>query len=185
MRLLTYEGYKIKISPEALVLKPFKTIWTRDKTRDKARSTTELGYIYFWADPRSEYQYIIDDELRSEAVKEGLGLPSKWKPDKDLCAAIELYKSFTSTAALLLQDTRYVVDKLRTYLRGIDLSSTDDKGKPIYTLNSITSTINQIPGLIRNLDTAEKLLNEQIKETESAVGNTEMGIMDTELDSVE
>lgn len=185
MRLFTYQGYKITIAPEALVLKPFKTIWTRDRTRDKSKALTDFGIIYFWTDPRSEYQYIIDDDLRLDAVKEGLGLPSKWKPDKDLLAAIELYKSFTTTAALLLQDTRYAVEKLRTLLRNIDLAATDRNGKPVYTLNVITATIKQVPALVRDLDAAEKLLNEQLKETESAVGNTEMGILDTELDSID
>lgn len=184
MKLLEYEGYKVRVSPEALMLKPFKALWTRDKTRNKDKAMTEFSYIYFWSDPRSEYQYIIDDDDRSAAVKEGLGLPAKWKPDKELLKAIELYSSFTTTAALLLQDTRYAVDKLRKLLRDIDLNAKDKNDKPIYTLSNITATIKQVPSLVRDLDNAEKYLNEQLKETDSAVGSTEMGILDTELDSV-
>lgn len=185
MRLFTYEGYKITVAPEALVLKPFKTLWSRDRSRDKHKAMTEFGYIYFWADPRSEYMYIVDDDDRSAAVKEGLGLPAKWKPDKEVLAAIGLYQSFTTTAALLLQDTRYAVDKLRQLLRDINLDDKDKNGKPIYTLNVITSTIKQVPALVRDLDAAEQFLNDQLKETESARGNEEMGILDSELDSVE
>ena len=144
----------------------------------------DFGFIYFWTDPRSEYQYIIDDDDRAAAVKSDLGLPQKWKPDKDVLAAIELYKSFTTTSALLLQDTRYAVDKLRQLLRDIDLTAKDKNDKPIYTLNTITATIKQVPALVRDLDSAEKLLNEQLRETDSAVGSTEMGILDTELDTV-
>lgn len=44
-------------------------------------------------------------------------------------------------SALLLEDTRVAVDKLRKLLREIDLDATDEKGKPKYTLNTITSTI--------------------------------------------
>lgn len=184
MRLFVYEGYKVIIAPEALMLKPFKALWSRDRTRDKNKAMTEFAYIYFWADPRSEYQYIVDDDDRAEAVKEGLGLSAKWKPDKDILAAISLYQSFTTTAALLLQDTRYAVDKLRQLLRDINLDDKDKNGKPIYTLNVITSTIKQVPALVRDLDTAEQFLNEQLRESESARGNTEMGIMDSELDNV-
>lgn len=184
MRLFRYEGYQVKVSPEALLLKPFKVLWARDRTRDKNKAQTEFAYIYFWADPRSEYQYIVDDEDRANAVKEGLGLASTWKPDKAILDAISLYSSFTTTAALLLQDTRYAVDKLRQLLRDINLDDKDKNGKPIYTLNVITSTIKQVPALVRDLDNAEQFLNEQLRETEAARGNTEMGIMDTELDSV-
>lgn len=185
MKLFVYEGYKVRVSPEALMLKPFKTLWTRDKTRNKEKAMMEFAYIYFWADPRSEYQYIIDDDDRNKAVKEGLGLPAKWKPDKDVQKALDLYASFTTTAALLLQDTRYAVDKLRQLLRDIDLNAKDKNDKPIYTLNTITATIKQVPSLVRDLDNAEKYLNEQLKESEGAVGSTEMGIMDTEIDFVE
>jgi hypothetical protein len=181
MRLLSYEGFKVVISPEALALKPFRALWTRDRSKSKDRAITELGYIYFFSDPRSEYQYIIDDDERDAAVKEGLGLPARWKPDKEVAAAMKLYGNFTTTAALLLQDTRYAVDKLRTLLRNIDLSATDKNGKPLYTLNVITATIKQVPSLVRDLDDAEKQLNEQLKEEGSAVGNAEMSILDKEF----
>lgn len=181
MRLLSYEGFKVVIAPEALALKPFRTLWNRDRTKSKDRAISELGYIYFFSDPRSEYQYIIDDDERAAAVKEGLGLSPKWKPDKEVVAAMGLYGSFTSTAALLLQDTRYAVDKLRTLLRDIDLSATDKNGKPLYTLNVITATIKQVPSLVRDLDDAEKQLNEQLKESGDAVGNAEMSILDSEF----
>lgn len=181
MRLLVYEGYKVKIAPEALVLKPFKVLWSRDKSSDKGKAQTELAYIYFYADPRSEYQYILDDDERAAAVKEGLGLPAKWSPDKAVKAAMDLYCSFTTTAALLLQDTRYAVDKLRSLLRDIDLAAADKNGKPIYTLNVITATIKQVPALVRDLDNAEKQLNEQLKDEGATSGSAELSILDVEF----
>jgi hypothetical protein len=181
MRLLSYEGFKVVIAPEALALKPFRVLWTRDRSRNKDKAITELSYIYFFSDPRSEYQYILDDDDRDAAVKEGLGLPCKCKPDKEVQNALELYGSFTTTAALLLKDTRYAVDKLRTLLRDIDLNATDKNGKPLYTLNAITATIKQVPALVRDLDDAEKQLNEQLKEEGNAVGNAEMSILDSGL----
>lgn len=38
MKLFKYDAYKIIISEEALLLKPFKQIWVRDKTRDKSKA---------------------------------------------------------------------------------------------------------------------------------------------------
>lgn len=181
MRLLSYEGFKVVIAPEALGLKPFRTLWNRDRSRSKDKAITELSYIYFFSDPRSEYQYIIDDDERDAAVKEGLGLSPKWKPDKEVVAAMELYGSFTTTAALLLKDTRYVVDKFRKMLRETNLDERDKNGKPLYALNSITDAINKVPILVQNLDKAEKQLNEQLKEDGNAVGNAEMSILDSEF----
>ena len=84
---------------------------------------------------------IVDLKDRLEAIKEGQGLPKNWKIDDDLQTAIDYYLSFKPTSALLLEDTRFAINKLRTLLREVDLKATDDKGKPIYTLNTITSTI--------------------------------------------
>ena len=39
MRLLKYEGYKVVIDPEILVLKPFRDLWKRDRTKEKERTT--------------------------------------------------------------------------------------------------------------------------------------------------
>ena len=58
MKLFKYEAYKVTISEEALVLKPFKLIWNRDRSATKNKALTELGYVYFMCDPRSDYQYI-------------------------------------------------------------------------------------------------------------------------------
>ena len=63
MRLFKYEGYNLNISEEALALKPFRAIWVRDKSASKERAITELGYVYFMEDPRSDYQYIIEARL--------------------------------------------------------------------------------------------------------------------------
>lgn len=162
MRLLKYEGYNLTFEPEILTLKAFKRLHTRDRTKDKSKFLQELGYIYFMCDPRSDYQYITDEEERSKAIIEGEGLPNTWKVDPLLKDAIDYYSSFKPTSALLLEDTRVAVDKLRKLLREIDLSQVDDKGKPVYTLSSITSTIKQVPTLVKELDEAEKTLNSEL-----------------------
>lgn len=173
MRLLKYEGYNLTFEPELLTLKVFKKLHTRDKTKDKSKFIQELGYIYFMIDPRSDYQYITDLEERSKAIIEGEGLPNNWKIDSLLQEAMDYYSAFKSTSALLLEDTRVAVDKLRKQLRDINLSALDDKGKPIYTLNVVTSTIKQIPSLVKDLDEAEKTLAKEMIQNERVRGSVE------------
>ena len=73
IKLFKRDGYEIKVEPEALLLKPFKKIWSRDKSKDKNRAMQELGFIYFVCDPRSDYQSLIDLDTRMDAVKQGEG----------------------------------------------------------------------------------------------------------------
>lgn len=170
MKLFKYEGYKITISEEALLLKPFKAIWKRDKSLNKEKALSELGFIYFFCDIRSDYQYIVDEEARMASIKEGEGMPEDWTPDSVVLEAIQFYSTFKSTSALLLEDTRYAVDKLRKLLREIDLTKTDDKGKPIYTLNTITATIKQVPSLVKDLDEAERSIAKEIAQSDKVRG---------------
>lgn len=182
MKLFKYEGYRVVISEEAMMLKPFKKIWDRDKHDDKRDALNELAFIYFFADPRSDYQYITIPEDRIRAIKEGEGLPDKWEPDKDLLKAVEFYDSFKPMSALLLDDSRKMINKLRDYINDIDFNEKDDKGRPVYTMSSITSTIKQIPELTKTLNEAERLVNQEMLEAAKARGSVELTILDTDLD---
>lgn len=180
LKLFNYDAFKIVISPEAFALKPFRMIWNRDRTVDKEKAIQELGYIYFFCDPRSDYQYITDEEERKKSIMEGEGL-SNWKPDKVVIEAMEFYKSFKSMAALLLEDTRFAVDKLRTQIRGLDLNEKDNNGKPLYTLNTITSTIKLIPSLARDLSEAEKALNSEVIDITRKRGGEDKTLMEDDI----
>lgn len=170
MKLFKYESYKITISEEALLLKPFKKIWDRDKSKSKEKALSELGFIYFFCDARSDYQYIVDEELRKEQIKEGEGMSKDWQPDKLVEEAMEFYNKFKPTSALLLEDTRFAIDKLRKLLREIDLGKVDSNGKPIYTLNTITATIKQVPSLVKDLDEAERSIAKEIAQSDKVRG---------------
>ena len=98
---------------------------------------------------------------------------------------MEVYKYLTtSPSSLLLQDTRELIDKLRKQLKEIDLTAVDEKGKPIYTLNTITSTIKQIPGLIKDLNDAEKAIISDIEENAKMRGNGIKKLLEDGLDAL-
>lgn len=181
MKLFKYEGYQITIEPEALLLKPFKVIWDRDRSKNKNKALTELGYIYFFADPRSDYQYIIDESDRINAIKEGEGLPNDWKPDVKIKEAIEFYKQFKSTSALLLDTTRSLVDKLMKQMETLDLDERDEKGKPVFPLNLVTSTIDKVPALIMKLNDAEKIIASETRDDSKMRGQGEKSIFEDNL----
>ena len=82
-------------------------------------------------------------------------------------------KHVITTSSLLLQDTKLAIDKLREFLRTVDLNATDDKGKPLQTINNITSAIKQIPQLSKDLMEAEKAVAKDIEEAGRARGGNE------------
>lgn len=177
MKLFKYEGYKIVISEEAFALKVFRQIWNRDRTTSKDKALMELGYVYFMIDPRSDYQYLVDKEERSKAIIEGEGLPSNWKPDKLIEEAMSFYESMKPAAALLLEDTRLMVDKYRKKLRGMDFDSLEVKD-----LKDMGALIKGIPELVKALDEAEKAVASEMKSSGRMRGQGEKTIMEDSLD---
>ena len=178
MKLFRYEGYKVVISEEAFALKVSRQIWNRDRSVKKDKAIMELGYIYFISDPRSDYQYIVDEEERSKAIIEGEGLPSNWKPDKVIVEAINFYKSLKSTSALLLEDTRAVIDNVRKTLREFSFDDMEDKDR-VNAIKSVASTIATIPKLIKDLDEAERAVTSEMQNVTGKVrGQKEKSLLE-------
>lgn len=177
MKLFKYEGYKIVISEEAFALKVFRQIWNRDRTASKDKALMELGYVYFMVDPRSDYQYLVDKEERSKAIIEGEGLPANWKPDKLIEEAMTFYDSMKPSAALLLEDTRLMVDKYRRKLRGMDFDELEVKD-----LKDMGALIKGIPDLVKALDEAEKAVSAEMRNSGRMRGQGEKTIMEDSLD---
>ena len=177
MKLFRYEGYKVVISEEAFALKVFRQIWNRDRSVNKDKAIMELGYIYFMIDPRSDYQYLVDEDERSKAIIEGEGLDNNWKPDKIVTEAMEFYSKFKPTAALLLEDTRATIDKIRAMLRNINFDALEEKDK-ITALKNAASTVSLIPKLVKDLVEAEKAVTKEIQEQGRARGQGDKTLMD-------
>ena len=87
---------------------------------------------------------------------------------------MDAYKKHVITSSyLLLQDMKVAIDKVRQFLREVDLTAVDDKGKPLYTINSVTSAIKQIPQLSKDVMEAEKIITKEIEEQGRARGGNQ------------
>ena len=124
-----------------------------------------------------ENQSIVSEPERQQAIIYGEGL-KKWKPDSLVKQAMEYYEKFKPMAALILDDTRVATDKVRKFLRDIDLNATDSNGKPLYTLSTVVSAIDKIPALMKKLDEAEKALNKDLQTVTKMRGGAEKSLME-------
>lgn len=172
MKLVRLDNYELKIEEELLLLKPFRVLYNADRTKDKNKFMEFLSIIYFVYDPRSDYSYIVDERKRWEEVckSNGYDIPKSLNRNENEC--IEIYKQLTTTiSSELLKSTKLAIDKVRDFLEKIDLFAVDDKGKPLYTINAVTSAIKQIPVLAKEVKEAEKAVAKEIEEQGRARGN--------------
>ena len=179
MKLVRVENFQIVFEDELLLLKPFRQLYKSDKNRDKKGFMDFLTLVYFTYDPRSDYSYIVneDDRLREVCETNGIDI-AKFSDLQKEC--IELYKKLTTTISQeLLRSTKIAIDKVREFLETLDLTATDDKGKPLYTINSVTTAIRQIPQLAKDVMDAEKAVAKEVQEQGTARGgNDSKSLMD-------
>lgn len=174
MHLVELVNYEVVPTQECFLIKPLRQLFNADKSKNKEKFMQQLSVVYFMADPRSSYNYVTDLDDRLEMIKEQEGLDKNFKIDDKLSEAIECYKKHTmTTSTLLLEDARTAVDKVRQFLREVDLDAVDDKGKPKYTINSITAALKQIPQLAKDLQETEKTVTREIEEVGRARGGNE------------
>lgn len=173
IKLFKLENFEVKISEEAYCLKPFKKIWDRDKTKNKTKAQQELAFIYFFIDPRSDYQTIIDEDIRKQEIMAGLGLKEDWKIDKDLQEAIDFYNSFKPTICLALDDARMSLEKVRNKLREVDLSRF--KIKEVSDYIKANKDVNSAIELFIEM---ERKVNKEITETSRMRGSAEKKIFE-------
>lgn len=178
MRLVKLENYQITFNEELLLLAPFKKLYEKDKSADKGRFMEFLSIVYFTFDPRSDYSYIINENerLKEVCVSNGYKVP-KFSAVETEC--INLYKQLNTTVTQeLLNSTKIAISKVREFLENVDLYAVDSKGKPLYTINNITSAIKQIPQLVKDVTDAEKAVTKEIEEQGRARGGNRKSLMD-------
>lgn len=184
MRLFTYKDYNLKISDEAYALRPFKRLVDRDRTKEKTKAMKELAYLYFMYDPRSDFSFEIIEADRDLRVKDSIGLEADWKPDKQVQEAIELYKYLTtSSSSLLLQDTRVIIDNIRSTFRSIDLTEKDANGKLVFNIGQVMTAVKQVPSLIKELADAEKAVSKEIEDMGTMRGLKQKSILEDGMKS--
>ena len=175
IKLFNLDNYEVTVEPEAIMLAPFKALWDRDKNKDKHIAKQELAYVFFMGDPRSDYQYIVDEEVRSSEIIKGLGMPTNWKVDKHVQRALKFYKGFKPISAGFLEDTRYFIDSFRKELRKRSEILEDME---IKDLKDITDLMQKIPKIIKELDEAEKALTRDIQAEAKARGSQQKGMFE-------
>ena len=172
MHLIDIVDYKVEPSEELFLIKGFRDFYNSDKSENKEHFFQMLSFVYYMADPRSSLSYITDDEERKAYIIEQEGI--KKINQKMANTLIEEYKKHVITSSyLLLQDTKLAVDKVREFLRDVDLKEVDDKGKPIYTINSITSAIKQCSELTKTLREQENIIAKEIDDNTTVRGGSE------------
>lgn len=169
MKLIEFDGLEFKIADEALLVRPIRELFQKDKSKKKEEFWKQISYIFFMCDPRSTYMYLVNEEERAKEIKAQEGLGEDWEPSDLLKEAMAIYRKHTiTTAAILLEGMRKGIDKLSAFLGDTTFSEK--------TVASMTSALKQIPDLSKALVEAEKSLAKDFDTDDRARGNAQKAV---------
>lgn len=185
MKLFEMKDYSLQVSDEAWGLLPFKAVLKKDKSRNKETAFKEMLFIYYYVDMRSDYMYLVDDKEREREIVKDIGLPSDWEMQDYIKEAIDFYKKRSITPiAKLYRSSLKSADDISKYLESTKelLDERTDKGSVVTTLTTITSSLKQVPGIMKDLKAAYKEVLAEQRELEGRTkGSRTMGLFEDGL----
>lgn len=157
MKLFDINDNKIIITPEILLVPEFKAIY------DSEGSDKLLRYVYNICDYNSSYSN-LDNIKRAEHVGLDVMNDAKYKPTKEVQAAIDKYKLLSITSKeRLFNAIKSKLDQITDYLntRNVD----DD------SIKSILEIYKQLSATINNFDVVEEALKKEKLQSIQVRGN--------------
>lgn len=183
MNLITYKDYKLQITPEAYSIRAFKRLHDSDTSADKDYAMSVFSYLYFMYHPASDFIRFVDLEERKEEIEAQIGIEID-EEDTLIAKAVLTFKHIIGSAELdFLEDSIETVHNLRKFLKNIDYSETDDKGKLVYQPAQVAGVLRTIPVIVNDLLKAKQLAIKGIESGEGkARGNRIQTVTDRGVD---
>jgi hypothetical protein len=106
---------KIIVAPECLVIEPFKSIWEKDKTKDKTYAFNVIKYTWYYASYKSPFfQHSNSD--RSKLILSHIIKDDKFKVNKELEECVKMYEKINTTPAMkLFRSVQESINKMEEF----------------------------------------------------------------------
>ena len=100
MEIFEINGNVVRPTAQALAVKCFKKLWTRDKTKDKSVALQEFAYVEFMTSKKKNNPYKgYDESIREKKIIQGVIVEEDWKPDEYVKACIEFWQDWQNNGS--------------------------------------------------------------------------------------
>jgi hypothetical protein len=175
------EKYELEIDPEAYELKVFAKLWDRDKTDNKRQAKSELAYIYYMMDFKSDFFEISNSQERSDQIMMNLNMEVD-PDDEDLNDALLFYEKHTKTKIMyLLEDAYKAIDTLRNHFQTVDLTEKDEKGRVVHDSTKLMKNIADLGQVVAGLEKLEFQVKKQKQADSKLRAGREKGMFEDDI----
>jgi hypothetical protein len=165
----------LTISPEALMIQEFKTIWNRDKSKSKDKAKKELAYVYHTIDYQSVYRNYHVDTRESKIRLDVMG-KREWEPDEKIQQAQLKYAELQTTLSMqILMDIERGINKLRTYFINANFDEDEDGRAAKNFIANVKEMGNLVKGVKALKEEVEKELTDAMQlRGQGSIGRREL-----------
>ena len=180
MNVFTYDALNKQLElnePEIFLVKEFKALVDRDKTKGKQKATRELTYIWLALDYKSIYNQYTEFERHEEALSDS-GLTEEEFNDPIFREACRKYRTLqdSNKSIKLLNAARVATDQFIEYFSDIiNLNERDQNGKPIFSAEKVMKEMAQLSKVHEQLTALEAQVKQEMEVQSSARANVEEG----------
>lgn len=180
MQLFQLRNYEVIFEPQTMMIDVFAAI--RDSNKgDEELTYKEMSYIWFFADVRSDFQNVMNDDDRSEEIKLRISLPEEWKPSKEVLEAIKFYEKYSKTPSSGLYKAsttaaKFIEEKLGNPEKLLEEKNA--KGEPVYKIDTVLNMIGKIPDVMEKLYKAREQVITELESKSGLKGGKEKSMFE-------
>lgn len=179
MDLFEVREGKAMPSTHALLIKPFKTIWEEDTTKNKENAINAFTFIELSCSPKKSNPYSgYDEEVRHQLLKKEIYGDETYRLPGLVVDGVMKYEEFlenSSPTFPLLKDALEASVKFRNQLRSIDLGERTNSGTAVYKPKDISGAFKDIPDMAKTIETLRDKVNQELLAETKTRNNREIG----------
>lgn len=177
INLIEFKNYEISIHQEVSLVKEFKTILDKDKSKDKQQALNYFKYLYLCENPKSPYYDFLEEERHTYALKDS---NLKDVPDYVL-EAKTLYHTliYNKPVLRMLESMKKAMKSMEEYFETVNfyakIDSGPKKGALLYSPKELLDVMKNAHYIIDQVKALEKRALEELKEDAKVKGSQELG----------
>jgi len=165
--LFQIRGNLVQPNAETLLISPFREIWERDRSKDKARALEDFAFVEFCTSVEKSNPFAKwPDDIREEVVRKEIIRSKDWEKDGLVEQAMEkavMFQEQSSTIYRYYMSAKAAVEKVADFLNKVDLNERNAKtGALLYKPADITRALNDLEKNMANLKALEKKVEEEV-----------------------
>lgn len=151
---------------EILLVREFKNLFDKDKSKTKDQAFKELTYIYLAIDWKSPYSQYTELERHEEALRDS-GLSEEEFNNPVFREACRKYRALqdSNKSIKMLNAAKTAVDRFIDYFEVIvDLNERDQNGKPIFSAEKVMKEVSNLTKVHQELIDLENAVKKELVE---------------------